>query len=101
MYAQFLHRINNLDPMRKNEMRKDSDWELYIGPAGQFHYRLIVIDKPIKISTLRGNLSIEGGECLLYGLSFNNENDRGLDSDLDTIIWPPLKSLERNAGLLN
>ena len=99
MYAQFLHRINNLDPMRKNEMRMDSDWELYIGPAGQFHYRLI--EKSIKISTLRGNLSIESGECLLYGLSLNEENDRGLDSDLDTIIWPPLKSLERNAGLLN
>ncbi len=98
MYAQLLHRINNLDPMRKNEMRNDSDWDLYIGPAGQFHYRLI--EKKTMISTLRGNVAIESGECLLYGISQNGENDGGTDADLDTIIWPPLKTLERNAGLL-
>jgi len=99
MYAQLLHRINNLDPMRKNEMRNDLDWDLYIGPAGQFHYRLI--QKKTMISTLRGNVAIDPGECLLYGLSQNEENDEGIDADLDTIVWPPLKSLERNAGLLN
>jgi hypothetical protein len=99
MYAQFLHRGNNLDPMRKNEMRNDEDWELYTGPAGQFHYRVLITDT--KISTLRGSIPIEHGECLLYGLSFNEENDGGLDADLDSIIWPPMKSLERNAGLLN
>ncbi len=99
MYAQFLHRINNLDPMRKNEMRDESDWELYTGSAGKFHYRLI--HKKTMVSTLLGNVPIAGGECLLYGISVNEENDGGLDADLETIIWPPLKSLERRAGLLN
>ena len=98
-YAQFMHRANNMDPMRKNEMRIDSDWELYIGEAGKFHYRLI--NKTIMIKTLRGNIPIEKGECFLYGQSKNEEDDGGLDADLDTVIWPPLKSLERNAGLLN
>jgi len=107
MYAQFLHRSNNSDPMRKNEMRDESDWDLYIGPAGQFHYRLIqkkkdeLNQKKTIISTMRGNVAIEYGECLLYGLSSNEENDGGLDADTDSIIWPPMKSLERNAGLLN
>ena len=107
MYAQFLHRSNNLDPMRKNEMRDDSDWDLYTDPAGQFHYRLIqekkdkLNQKKTIISTMRGNVAIEYGECLLYGLSINEENNGGLDADSDSIIWPPMKSLERNAGLLN
>jgi len=38
---------------------------------------------------------------LLYSVSQNNEDDRGLSAGDDIIIWPPLKSLERNAGLLD
>ncbi len=99
MYAQFLHRINNLDPMRKNEMRKPEDWKLYLGDAGKFHYRLI--PNEIMISTIRGIIPVESGQCLLYSISADEEDDGGVDADHDTIIWPPLKTLERNAGLLN
>jgi len=60
-----------------------------------------LIHKKTMVSTLLGNVPIAGGECLLYGISVNEENDGGLDADLETIIWPPLKSLERRAGLLN
>ena len=44
---------------------------------------------------------MEKDECLLYGVSQNNEDDRGLNAGEDAIMWPPLKTLERNAGLLD
>jgi hypothetical protein len=67
--------------------------------VGPFHYRKI--EKTTKINTIVGDVFVKDGQCLLYSVSLNNEDDRGFDGGEDIIIWPPLKSLERNAGLLN
>ena len=98
MYAQLLHRKSNVDSLHSLPLRTDSDWELYAFPAGPFHYRSI--DKNIRIETLRGNVSVNKGQCLLYSVAIDDEDNRGLNAGQDFILWPPLKSLERNAGLL-
>ena len=98
MYAQLLHRKSNVDALHSLPLRTDSDWELYAFPAGPFHYR--ALDKNIKIETIRGNVSVDKGQCLLYSVAIDDEDNRGLNAGQDFILWPPLKSLERNAGLL-
>ena len=57
-------------------------------------------NKKIKIETIRGNVSVDKGQCLLYSVAIDDEDNRGLNAGQDFILWPPLKSLERNAGLL-
>ncbi|HIO19740.1 MAG TPA: hypothetical protein EYN11_01445 [Phycisphaerales bacterium] len=99
MYAQLLNRSSNLDYLRPLDLRTDAAWELYTYPVGGFHFRRI--EKTTKIQTLAGEVILKDGDCLLYSVSQNNEDDRGLSAGDDIIIWPPLKSLERNAGLLD
>jgi len=99
MYAQLLNRSSNLDFLRPLDLRTDAAWELYEYPVAGFHYRRI--DKDTKIQTLVGSVTVKEDECLLYGVSQNNEDDRGLNAGVDAIMWPPLKTLERNAGLLD
>ena len=99
MYAQLLNRSSNLDYLRPLDLRTDAAWELYTYPVGGFHYRRI--EKTTKIQTLAGAVLLKDGDCLLYSVSNNNEDDRGLNAGKDIIIWPPLKSLERSAGLLD
>ncbi len=99
MYAQLLNRSSNLDYLRPLDLRTDAAWELYDYPVAGFHYRRI--NKDTKIQTLVGDVTVNKGECLLYGVSQNNEDDRGLNAGEDAIIWPPLKTLERNAGMLD
>jgi hypothetical protein len=99
MYAQLLNRSSNLDYMRPLELRTDSDWVLFSYPVGGFHYRKI--EKDTNVTTLLGDVVVKAGECLLYSVSKDNEDNRGLNVGEDTIIWPPLKTLERSAGLLN
>ena len=98
MYAQLLHRKSNVDALHSLPLRADSDWELYAFPAGPFHYRLL--DEEIKIETKRGNVLVNNEECLLYSVSIDDEDNRGFNAGQDIILWPPLKLLERNAGLL-
>jgi hypothetical protein len=99
MYAQLLNRSSNLDYLRPLDLRSESDWELYSYPVGAFHYRKI--QKDTNVFTLLGNVVVKSGECLLYSVSTDNEDNRGLNVGEDIIIWPPLKTLERNAGLLD
>jgi hypothetical protein len=99
MYAQLLQRSSNVDQFRPLLLRTEADWTLYSFPAGPFHYRKI--DKKTKINTLVGDVFVDDGQSLLYSVSFNYEDDRGLHWADDMIIWPPLKSLERTAGLLD
>jgi len=99
MYAQLLHRSSNLDMFRPLTMRTDADWTLYEFSVGPFYYRKI--SKKTRIQTLAGNVFVEDGQCLLYSVSGNNEDDRGLNSGDDLILWPPLKSMQRNAGLVD
>jgi hypothetical protein len=99
MYAQLLHRLSNLDPLRSLPLRTDADWVLYSAPVGPFHYR--TIGDRTKIETKLGEVWVEAGQCLLYSVSIDDEDNRGTNAGTDIILWPPLKSLERIAGLLN
>ncbi len=101
MYAQLLQRSSNLDQFQPLPLRMDSRAEraLYTYPVGPFHYRKI--ESNTKIFTLVGEVVARVGQSLLYSVSRNNEDDRGLNSGVDTILWPPLKSLQRQAGLLD
>jgi len=98
MYAQLLNRRSNLDAMKSLPLRNESDWTLYSDSVGPFQYRNI--KKDIVIKTLRGDVVAKEGQCILYSVSIDDVDDRGTDEGKDIILWPPLKSLERNAGLL-
>ncbi len=99
MYAQLLHRANNLDFFRRLPLRTEADWSLYSYPVGPLHYRKIKTKTKIKI--LADEVFVNAGQCLLYSESLNNEDDRGTEEGKDAIFWPPLKSLQRKAGQLN
>lgn len=98
MYAQLLLRSSNLDLFRSLPLRTDADWSLYEFPVGSFHYRKIT--KDTKITAKNGEILIKKGNALLYSVFTDNEDDRGLHTGEDILIWPPLKSLERSAGIL-
>jgi hypothetical protein len=99
MYAQFLQRTSNLDLFKDLDKRTDSDWSLYNAPVGHFHYRRIE-DKTAIDTVNSDRLWVDPGACILYGVGSNNEDDRAGEESLDMILWPPLKVLERNAGLV-
>ena len=99
MYAQLLLRSSNLDLFRSLVLRKDSDWTLYEYPVGPFHYRQI--KKETKITTKNGEILLKDGQCLLYSVFVDDEDNRGLQALEDIVLWPPLKSLERAAGILD
>jgi len=99
MYAQLLLRSSNLDLFRSLTLRTDADWTLYEFPVGPFHYRKIT--KDTKITAKKGQILVKDGQCLLYSEFTDNEDNRGLNTSEDIVIWPPLKSLERSAGLLD
>ena len=99
MYAQLLHRASNLDLFRPLPLRTAADWTLYEYPVGPFYYRKI--EEKTKIVTMGFEVFVNDGQCLMYSVSRDNEDDRGLNGGEDIVLWPPLKSLQRNAGLLD
>jgi hypothetical protein len=99
LYAILLNRTSNLDLFNPIEMRSEKDWELYVNPAGKFHYR--ILDKKTAVRTKAGDIVLDKDQCLLYSVFDNNEDDRGLDAQEDLVFWPSLRVLERNAGLLD
>ena len=99
LYAQFLHRTSNLDRFHDLEKRTDSDWSLYNAPVGHFHYRRI--DKKTALDTENSDrLWIDEGSCILYSVASDNEDNRGNSGSTDLILWPPIKVLERNEGIV-
>ena len=99
MYAQLLHRSSNLDSLKSLPLQNQEDWTLYDAAVGPFQYRKI--DKETRIVTLLGNVYVKEGQCLLYSVGDNDEDDRGTDERKDIVLWPPIKSLQRNTGLLD
>jgi len=98
MYAQLLHRESNLDALRSLSLRTDADWTLYAHPVGPLSYRKI--NERTKVETKRGDVFIDKGQALLYSVSVDDEDNRGENAGTDIILWPPLKTLERQAKLL-
>ena len=99
MYAQLLHRSSNLDSLKSLPLQNQEDWTLYDAAVGPFQYRKI--DKETRIVTLLGNVYVKEDQCLLYSVGDNDEDDRGTDERKDIVLWPPIKSLQRNTGLLD
>ena len=96
LYAQLLHRSSNLDPMKSLML---PDWTLYNAPVGPFRYRIIKEKTKIKVNL--GYVWVDQNESLLYSVAIDDEDNRGLDTGTDMILWPPLKTLKRTAGLLD
>ena len=99
MYAQFLHRTSNLDRFAELEKRSDADWSLFNAPVGHFHYRRIETETALETLD-RDRVWIEPGSCILYSVAEDNKDSRGSDQKNDLILWPPVKTLIRNAGIL-
>jgi hypothetical protein len=96
LYAQLLHRNSNLDPLKSLII---PDWTLYNAPVGPFHYRKI--NEKTRIKTKSGYVWVNKDESLLYSVAIDDEDNRGLNTGTDMILWPPLKTLKRTAGLLD
>ncbi|HIN09796.1 MAG TPA: hypothetical protein EYM64_04385 [Phycisphaerales bacterium] len=104
LYAQLLHRMSNLDPFKSLSLRPQksgvpSDWTLYSASVGPLQYRQI--EDKLKIKTKSGDVWVDQNESLLYSVAIDDEDNRGLNAATDMILWPPLKTLKRNAGLLD
>ena len=99
LYAQLLHRSSNLDPLKSLPLRTPSDWTLYEAAVGPFQYRKI--EDRTKIKTQSGPVWVDKNESLLYSVYFDDEDNRGLDTGKDMILWPPMKSLKRSEGFLD
>jgi hypothetical protein len=70
----------------------------------EFHYRRLT--SRTAIDTPMGRAEISADECLLYSVGGDHENNGGTDhtgivAGGDFVIWPPVKSLERAAGLVD
>ena len=99
MYAQFLHRTSNLDRFAELEKRSDADWSLFNAPVGHFHYRRIETETALETQN-SDRVWIDPDSCILYSVAEDNEDNRGSDQNKDLILWPPMKTLERTAGIL-
>ncbi|MBC8522331.1 hypothetical protein H8D29_00215 [PVC group bacterium] len=100
MHAQFLDRMNNLDRFEELKKRRDADWSLYNAPVGPFHYRRI--ESKTALDTANSDrIWLEIDSCILYSVAEDSNDDRGRNETNDLILWPPLKTLERNAGFLD
>ncbi len=103
-YAQFIGRLMNADRFRPLTLRSDGDWVTYDREVEEFHYQCL--SSPTSIDTPMGRAEIPADECLLYSVGGDHENNGGTDhtgivAGGDFVIWPPVKSLERAAGLVD
>ena len=80
-----------------------SDIDPYDRDFGPLRYRLL--SRSDSIDTSAGRLRLEEGACILYSLGQDHVDDRarqhsddGADGDL--VLWPPIRALSREQGLL-
>ena len=80
-----------------------SDVDPYDKDYGPLRYGLL--SGPESVDTAAGRLRLDAGECILYSLGQDHSNDRarrhsddGADGDL--ILWPPIRAVSRERGLL-
>ena len=88
-YATLMRKRDNRDPFEVN--------------FEPFKYR--VLDADLTVDTPDGRLRIPRGTGLLYSRGHNLDDDRGADHSRDggsgdMILWPPMRVLARDAGLV-
>jgi hypothetical protein len=92
------------DAMYATFVRKRSDADPFDIEGGTFKYR--VLGRTFRIDSQYGEIEVESGEALLYSRGQDHEDDRGAihridGSDGDLVVWPPLRALAREQGLLD
>lgn len=90
MYAQFVRKISDADPY-------DPDYG---------HFRYLLLDRKWSIDTTAGRLWVEAGEPILYAVGQDGADDRAAEhtddgARGDVVVWPPIRSLQRDAGLID
>lgn len=89
VYGQFLRRTSDSDPYDKQLL--------------PFKYRLLSSKQTVDGEYQRATL--EAGEAMLYSLGQDHDDDRGAEVRLDgsqgdLLIWPPVKAVARQQGLI-
>ncbi|MCZ6836916.1 MAG: hypothetical protein O7G85_14160 [Planctomycetota bacterium] len=87
-----------------HSVRKRSDVDPHDFNLSHFRYR--VVSGRDAIDTPEGRLWIESGKGLLYSLGKDHEDDRAANhtnngDSGDVVIWPPIKAMQREQGLLD
>ena len=82
--------------------RKSNDRDFFDEELAPFGYR--VLDQRFRVDTPEGQVWLEPGQCILYSVGRDKESDRGSehtpDGELgDLVIWPPMRAVQREAGL--
>jgi hypothetical protein len=81
-----------------------SDIDPYDPEYGPLHYRLLTSGE--SVDTPDGRLRFEDGDCLLYSIARNQTDERGREhtndaSDGDLVLWPPIRIVSWEQGLLD
>jgi hypothetical protein len=88
-------------------VRKRSDSDPWDKELGEFRYRLL--DKRTAIAAGGETIWVEGGsgntQAMIYSVGQDHEDGRGASHSPDgatgdLVIWPPIRALEREAGLV-
>ena len=92
------------DMMYAQVVRKRSDRDPFDTGFAPFKYR--VLRDRLAIDTLSGRVFVDSGQCILYSKGRDNEDGRGRvhrddGASGDIVMWPPMKVLLREAGLLD
>lgn len=89
VYGQNLRRVSDSDPFDKS--------------LSPFKYRLLTSRQSVDSEIGRG--WVEPGDAILYSLGQDHDDDRGAEASYDgakgdLVIWPPVKVLARQQGLI-
>ena len=90
LYGQFVRRlISDIDPF-------DEEY-------GPLRYRLL--SERDSIETLDGRLWVEADQCILYARGQDHDDDRAAEhtddgAAGDIVLWPPIRALSREQGLI-
>jgi hypothetical protein len=81
-----------------------SDIDPYDPDYGPLLYRLL--DGTESIDTPYGRLRLDAGQCILYSIARNQTDERGREhtpdgSDGDLVLWPPIRALCWQQGLIH
>jgi len=95
---------SHTDAMYATFVRKRSDADPFDIEGGTFKYR--VLDRGFRIDTQYGQIEVKSGEAILYSRGLDHEDDRGAIHRIDgtsgdLVVWPPIRALAREQGLLD